>query len=110
MGKVGEVSLMGSGRASTGAVFSSGLFSWLSRDGLFTLLGSPTEGHQGLEDHREMGLGVFGVEDGVAEEEEMILMIPHHLIQATHMASLQQVERPLVLDKRAGDLGSGLGH
>jgi hypothetical protein len=109
MGKVGEVSLMGSGRASTGAVFSSGLFSWLSRDGLFTLLGSPTEEHQGLEDHREMGRGGFGVEDGVAEE-EMILMIPHHLIQATHMASLQQVERSLVLDGRAGGLGSGLGH
>ena len=110
MGQAGEVVLMGSGQASTGAVFSSGLFSWLLRDGSFTLLGSRMEGHQGLGGHREIGLEDFGVADGVAgaAEEEMILMILHHLIQDTHVGSLQQVEQHLVSEKRAGDLGSGL--
>jgi hypothetical protein len=109
MGKA-EVSLMGSGQVSTGVLSSFGSCSWLSQDGLFTWLGSPIEGHRGLGDLREMGLGDFGVEDGAAAEEEMIPMTLHHLIQVTHVGSLQQVERHPVSDKRAGDLGSGQGH
>src|SRR5271169_4589088 len=107
MGEGGEVSMMGLGQVSTGAVFSSGLCSWLLRHGLLTRLGSHIEKHQGLEDHREMALGDFGVEGGAAAEEEMILMILHHLIQAIHVGSLHQVERHLVSDKPAGDPGSG---
>jgi hypothetical protein len=33
MGEAGEAYLMASGQASIGAVFFSGLFSWLLRDG-----------------------------------------------------------------------------
>jgi hypothetical protein len=55
-----------------------------------------------------MALEDFGVEDGAVAEEEMIHMILHHLIQVTHVESLHQVERHLVSDKRAGDLGFGL--
>jgi len=57
-----------------------------------------------------MALEDFGVEDGAAAAEEMIHMILRHLIQVTHVESLHQVERHLVSDKRAGDLGFGLEH